>query len=277
MKTNWYDKKWVVIVLIIIFFPIGLYGLWKNKDFSKGVKIGITVPIILYFLISIIIGGSDTTTTSKESKTNVKHLGIIYDIPQLDGKNINQVIKILGKPDSDDESMTNERQSFYSKNGYDLIVTYNPNNKIITDYFISTNNPSGECEGYQDLLEVTNSLNNKNIIITPVPTIQDSTKFTGIKISFVSTSKKLIENYNNSKAGRINKKHPEWSKEDCENVAKKLIWVGMSIDMVVYERGLPNSKNVSNYGNGNQYQYGWEDYETQFFYCNDDGIVTAYN
>ena len=51
------DKKWndrflLVIVLCIIFFPIGIYGLWTSKTIVKSTKIAIT------FLVGIIIASS---------------------------------------------------------------------------------------------------------------------------------------------------------------------------------------------------------------------------
>lgn len=82
----------------------------------------------------------------------------------------------------------------------------------------------------------------------------------------------------NPKAGRLKEKFPEWSKDDCENVARYRIWIGMSLDMLKAERGLPDHVNVSDYGNGKQYQWCWEgDYTTHCFYGGEDGIITAYN
>jgi len=78
-------------------------------------------------------------------------------------------------------------------------------------------------------------------------------------------------------AGRIQKKHPEWSKEDCQLIADRKIWIGMDIHMLVHYRGLPNSKHVSNYGDGSQYQYCWDNYEISCFYTKEDQIVYAYN
>ena len=83
--------------------------------------------------------------------------------------------------------------------------------------------------------------------------------------------------WNSSKAGRIYAKHSDWSKEDCQLIADKKIWIGMHIDMVVYMRGRPNKINTSNYGNGNEYQYVWEDYDIGYFYCKENGIVSSYN
>lgn len=81
-----------------------------------------------------------------------------------------------------------------------------------------------------------------------------------------------------SKAGQICVKHPEWTKDDCEGLADNKIWIGMSYDMLVYKRGKPNSANPSNYGRGTQWQWCWYDSTPSCFYdVNDDGIVDSYN
>ena len=81
-----------------------------------------------------------------------------------------------------------------------------------------------------------------------------------------------------SKAGRIWKRHPEWSKEDCELLASNKIWIGMTYSMLKYKRGLPNHANPSNYGNGTQWQWCWDDYTPSCFYDHDDdGKIDSYN
>src|SRR5438094_519007 len=35
--------------------------------------------------------------------------------------------------------------------------------------------------------------------------------------------------WENSKPGKIQKKHPDWSDDDCERVANREIWIGMSL------------------------------------------------
>jgi hypothetical protein len=80
------------------------------------------------------------------------------------------------------------------------------------------------------------------------------------------------------KAGKIKTRHPEWSWEDCSNVAESKIWIGMDIEMLIYIRGRDFSRNVSNYGDGNQYQYCWMDYTPSCFYDNDgDGKIESFN
>lgn len=83
--------------------------------------------------------------------------------------------------------------------------------------------------------------------------------------------------WDNSKAGKIKKKHPNWSEYDCERIAENEIWIGMTIDMLKYERGKPNSSNPSDYGQGREWQWCWHDQEPSCFYGEDDGIITSYN
>lgn len=83
--------------------------------------------------------------------------------------------------------------------------------------------------------------------------------------------------FKKTKAGKIQAKHPEWSKEDCELLANKKVWIGMNYDMLLYLRGKPNTVNTSNYGNGNEYQCCWNDYDISCFYMKEDQIIYSYN
>ncbi len=83
--------------------------------------------------------------------------------------------------------------------------------------------------------------------------------------------------YDRSPAGRLCKKHTDWSQSDCESVAGNEIWIGMSLDMLKAERGLPNDVNQSNYGAGIQYQWCWTDYTPSCFYGGVSTIITSYN
>lgn len=89
--------------------------------------------------------------------------------------------------------------------------------------------------------------------------------------------KKEHERWLLTKAGKISKRHPAWSEEDCERVSRGEIWIGMHIQMVRYTYGEPDKVNVSNYGRGNEYQYVWHDWEPGYFYTKENLIVTSYN
>ena len=71
----------------------------------------------------------------------------------------------------------------FEKDGHSLLVTFNPQNRQVTDFFIETTDPSGSTSDYSDLLQLYNVTNdNTKYSVEPVPTLKDNTKYTGIKI-----------------------------------------------------------------------------------------------
>ena len=81
-----------------------------------------------------------------------------------------------------------------------------------------------------------------------------------------------------TKAGQICSKNPTWTKDDCNKLAENKIWIGMSYDMLVFQRGKPSSINPSNYGGATKYQYCWNNYTPSCFYDeNEDKIMDAFN
>ncbi len=59
---QWYDKTWLVIVLCIFVFPVGLYALWKSEQFSKTWKIAGTVLVAF-----LVVGAIAINDPSKEN------------------------------------------------------------------------------------------------------------------------------------------------------------------------------------------------------------------
>ncbi len=65
--TNaWYEKTWLVILLCILFFPVGIYALWKNTSITKGWKIGITAVIAFMVIVNIGGNGEKSSNSAKE-------------------------------------------------------------------------------------------------------------------------------------------------------------------------------------------------------------------
>ena len=135
-------------------------------------------------------GSSSSTepTTTSFNKTDIK---AVYDVPLLIGKNIDEIRKVLGKP-SDKEIEPTKLQmkmkfdswdNSFEKDGRTLLVTFNPQNRQVVDFFIETTDPSGSTSDYSELLQICNVTNdNPKYSIEPVPTIKDNTKYTGIKV-----------------------------------------------------------------------------------------------
>jgi len=54
-ETKWYQKPTGVIILLIIFFPVGLYLMWKNDMWTKKTRWIVTAGIA----VLILAGGND--------------------------------------------------------------------------------------------------------------------------------------------------------------------------------------------------------------------------
>jgi len=75
-ELKWYQKQSGIIILLIIFFPIGLYQMWKNKLWSKGIRWGVTVS----FIILAIVANSGKNSSSSSSSSGEISLSEAVDI-----------------------------------------------------------------------------------------------------------------------------------------------------------------------------------------------------
>lgn len=61
---KFYEQSWFVILMLVLFFPVGLFLMWKyKKNWTKPVKIAVTAGIALLCVISLF---------SPDKKENVK-------------------------------------------------------------------------------------------------------------------------------------------------------------------------------------------------------------
>lgn len=51
-KKKWYQKTWGIVLMLVIFFPVGLFLLWKYTNLKKPLKILITALVGLIFIFS---------------------------------------------------------------------------------------------------------------------------------------------------------------------------------------------------------------------------------
>ncbi|MFH1886983.1 MAG: hypothetical protein ABIM40_09820 [Pseudomonadota bacterium] len=58
--ADWYEKTWLVVVLLVVFFPAGLYALWKNTGFSKRTKWIVTGVVVVVFIAAAMNAGKET-------------------------------------------------------------------------------------------------------------------------------------------------------------------------------------------------------------------------
>lgn len=76
LNNKWYDNKAIVILLIILFFPVGLFAMWKSNSFSKKWKIGVSAFFVLLFIISI---ATDDKSDQKDRNKSVSYEKIKED------------------------------------------------------------------------------------------------------------------------------------------------------------------------------------------------------
>ena len=65
----WYEKKWLVVLLCIVFFPVGLYALWKNSSIATGWKVAVTVVLALIVIANLGDSENHNATTTAAAAT----------------------------------------------------------------------------------------------------------------------------------------------------------------------------------------------------------------
>ncbi len=68
-KTKWYTKSLWIIVLLVFFFPAGLYLMWKYSKWNKWVKWGITIFFGLIVLSMMTSSPSKTASITETKQT----------------------------------------------------------------------------------------------------------------------------------------------------------------------------------------------------------------
>lgn len=68
-KKKWYKTPVGIIALLILFFPAGLYLMWKYSGWNKTAKWIITGVFGFFILVSMISGDSSKTSTSTTQPT----------------------------------------------------------------------------------------------------------------------------------------------------------------------------------------------------------------
>ena len=64
-----YEKNWFIILMLVLFFPVGLFLMWKNAKWHKTVKIIISV---LFAAAVIFSNGSEESKNVETKDTNAE-------------------------------------------------------------------------------------------------------------------------------------------------------------------------------------------------------------
>jgi hypothetical protein len=163
----------------------------KTKSWVFSHKI---LSVVIVFLSLIIISIALTpvppkTAPEKEVKVEVEQK-IVFDVPSLFNKNIDEVKQVLGKPENYPEPSaeqiklgTKTWEKTFKKEGFELLVTYNISDKKVTDFFVSANDEIYNKADKARMLLLTNTQENSlSYSVEFVKAIKDPSKFTGILI-----------------------------------------------------------------------------------------------
>lgn len=113
------QTTWFTITMLFIFFPVGIYLMWKNKKFNHNSRIVITALILIIGLISSNINDSDSQTTipneqavetEVESKTDTEN-----DISKQDDKELSQNDVAVSQDKSDTKDISDTKETLDNK------------------------------------------------------------------------------------------------------------------------------------------------------------------
>jgi hypothetical protein len=266
---------WIVVAIILI-IALGFWGtigvvlvgggawwLWMKSKFEKKRKIIITSVVsgilLLVFVSNMYINRSPSIKIlSPEDKTSIQAENIL----------------IKGKISPSDSSLTINGIDVKTESGsfdYNFSLNKSKENNQITLMATRKNKKT------EKVLSITRIFTEDEKLAIEKAKEEAKIKAQKEQEARIAKEKAELEAYNRTPAGMICKAHPEWSKTDCELLANRKIWIGMSYGMLKYLRGLPESANPSNYGSGTHWQWCWHDYTPSCFYGEDDGIITSYN
>ena len=128
-NVKWNEKPISIILLLLLFFPLGLYFMWKNQVFSKTVRIVVSVLFVIGIIgsmgnqetsnlnVSDLVGKTYSLDTYHQIKFKTESTYWIYQKPLNCGGDGSWSISgdklILGPNDSNCEG-TREMKGEYS-------------------------------------------------------------------------------------------------------------------------------------------------------------------
>ena len=181
----------MVEAAIITFF----FGSWallaylgRKRKMSRAISFGgsFIISCLLVVFVASVKGKQEANT--KHGRAQVaqpKPLSrIIFDIPSLVGKSIDEIRKTLGKPKDQEIEPTglqmkmgvNEWDNLFTNDGKELLVTFNPRTRRVIDFFLEGQDKTILMQR-GNLVEGTRAYR-----IEPVHEIREPSKISGIKI-----------------------------------------------------------------------------------------------
>lgn len=162
----------------------------KKKGIGCFGLIGILFVLgILYSVFIFVVNPSGRIERAKQLQSQTANNQYVFNVPSLVGKDLDGVIAVLGQPQGQDPTALQIQQGVrewdktFIKDGKELLVTYSISNRKIVDFFISTDDSSGNTTDTGYLLQISNlQENDPRYRVEFVKSIKNPSSFTGVKV-----------------------------------------------------------------------------------------------
>lgn len=193
-KKSWYKSNLGIIALLILFFPAGIFLMWKYTNWNKKAKWAITGIFVLLIAIGAFSNNNKGTLEQKNITTQASAqpeqiVNFYFDVPALIGKDLKEIQAVLGTPQGIDptalqiQTGVKEWDKTFVKDGHELLVTYTIASNKVVDFFIGTDDASGQTKDKARLLKLGNlNENDPKYKVEFVKTIKDPSYLTGVKV-----------------------------------------------------------------------------------------------
>lgn len=177
----------LVILAASVMMPL-TYSFIKSKvnfSLSRSARIFFYTLFVVFGTMGLIFSSDDQVAVAPVSTQKV-----VFDIPSLVGKDVKQLREILGTPSYDKEPTSQQAALFdtwektWTREGYDLMVTYNIKNKKVVDLFLGADTDAAYAvfENTNNILKVGNlQTNSSEYSVKFIKAIKD-TGYTGATI-----------------------------------------------------------------------------------------------
>lgn len=71
-KKKWFQQDWAIVLLLVVFFPVGLYLMWKHAKWSQKAKGIVTGVLALVVVASVALKPPEPTKTAESNKPKVQ-------------------------------------------------------------------------------------------------------------------------------------------------------------------------------------------------------------
>lgn len=126
---KWYQKTWVIILMLYLFFPVGLYLMWKHSKWSSKAK-KIVTGVFAVVCVAVIINGN--STNNQVQKNNSSDKIVVASKETIDNESNDSNSTVTSKEESNDN--TNSNTDKENKETENVIEPTSSNEDIFAGY-----------------------------------------------------------------------------------------------------------------------------------------------